>query len=159
MTTLISKVAYEILVRDAVWPTLPVVIADVNTGEIVYSSAYGASVFGYAPEELLGKSVETLIPPATRQSHTLWRQDMNNLKAWPTGLGRRLEGLRKDGTTFPVHVGLVITTALERSVGVALVVELTAVVGGVPASPVIGGVSPELLPPAGFVKEGKEASG
>ncbi len=64
-------------------------------------------MFGYSRLELIGKPVEVLIPPRFRSEH------VNLVKAYflaPTakilGGGRDLEGVRKDGSTFSVEVGL-----------------------------------------------------
>ena len=63
--------------------------------------------FGYRRDELLGKPVEMLIPERLKDSHQkhvrgFYNEDM----ARPMGLGRSLYGLRKDGSEFPIEVGL-----------------------------------------------------
>ncbi|MFZ6756771.1 PAS domain-containing sensor histidine kinase [Undibacterium sp. Ji50W] len=64
-------------------------------------------IFGYNRTELLGKTMELLIPERFRKHHPGLRQDYF---AVPTtramGSGRDLYGLRKDGSEFPVEIGL-----------------------------------------------------
>jgi len=63
--------------------------------------------FGYDREELLGKSIEILIPYRFRKNHSLY---LEHFKDNPTprsmGSGRELFGLRKDESEFPVEIGL-----------------------------------------------------
>lgn len=64
-------------------------------------------IFGYNRTELLGKTMEILIPERFRKHHPGLRMDYF---AVPTtramGIGRDLYGLRKDGSEFPVEIGL-----------------------------------------------------
>lgn len=124
----VSRFAYEIAARDASWKVLPVLAADTTTGEILFLSEFVASIFGYAPEELLGKPVEALISETLRSSHSLWRQDASAPRTRLMGVGRQVMGLRKNGQLFPAHIGLTVTTALDREIGIAFVIDLTGVV-------------------------------
>ena len=63
--------------------------------------------FGYLPEELMGKPVEILVPERFRSAHLGLRQEFARIpEVWPMGAGRDLYGRRKDGTEFPVEIGL-----------------------------------------------------
>lgn len=63
--------------------------------------------FGYTTSELLGHSVELLIPERFRQVHPAHRGDFNDQpRMRPMGAGLELYGLRKDGTEFPVDIML-----------------------------------------------------
>lgn len=126
----ITALAYEVAARDVTWPILPVVMADMQTGEIVYISHYAADIFGYAIEELLGRSLEELVPEDVRDSHTRWRKDASVPKTRLMGAGRQVRGRRKDGSLFPAHVGLTALTVLDRQIGVAFVIDLSGVVQG-----------------------------
>jgi PAS domain S-box-containing protein len=78
-----------------------------GNGAIVLVNAEIERVFGYTREELIGQPVEILVPPDQRGSHA---QHRTAYVAAPTarrmGVGRDLRGVRKDGTQFPVEVGL-----------------------------------------------------
>ncbi len=63
--------------------------------------------FGYQRDEMLGKPVELLIPERHRENHPDHVKSFKTEhRARPMGLGRNLFGLRKDGSEFPIEVGL-----------------------------------------------------
>ncbi len=76
-------------------------------GEIEMVNAQAERVFGYARTEMLGKPVEMLVPERFRGHHPALRQSFGGVaEARPMGAGRDLFALRKDGTEFPVEIGL-----------------------------------------------------
>lgn len=83
-------------------------------------------LFGYGKGELLGKSIELLLPEHYRAGHVKQRMGYN---ARPTkrhmGQGRDLYGLRKDGTVFPVEVGLNHFTVEDELYVMGLVTDIT----------------------------------
>lgn len=76
-------------------------------GRIVLSNHQAERLFGYSSGELLGRSVETLLPHASRHSHESHRSRYFKQPV-PRAMGRGIElfGLRKDGTDFPVEISL-----------------------------------------------------
>ncbi len=83
-----------------------VIIVD-SQGRIVLISAQGEKIFGNAPGELAGKSVDVLVPKDLGDAHSRHRQAY--LLAPHTrqmGMGLELFGIRKDGTRFPVEISL-----------------------------------------------------
>jgi len=64
------------------------------------------SMFGYQREELLGKSVDILLPERARAIHSGKRAGYRGDPAPRAMAGRELLGQRKDGSDFPVEVGL-----------------------------------------------------
>jgi len=63
--------------------------------------------FGYQREELLGKSVEMLVPGPFRSDHRQHRAGFAKIpQTRAMGAGRELFGLRKDGSEFAVEIGL-----------------------------------------------------
>jgi len=65
------------------------------------------SLFGYAREELLGETVEMLLPQPFREAHHEHRRRFQrNPHARPMGAGMELQARRKDGSEFPVEVSL-----------------------------------------------------
>lgn len=82
------------------------VIVDVE-GNIILINAQTEVLFGYTREELLGKPVDILVPEHLRNNHVQHRAGyFRNPRTRPMGVGMELNGLRKDGTEFPVEISL-----------------------------------------------------
>lgn len=65
------------------------------------------TLFGYAREELLGETVEMLVPDAFKGAHVEHRtRFVKNPHARPMGAGMDLRARRKDGGEFPVEISL-----------------------------------------------------
>jgi len=77
------------------------------TGRIEMVNAQAERLFGYQRSELLGQQVETLVPGPLREKHPDLRDGFFRApRSRPMGAGRDLYGLRKDGSQFPVEIGL-----------------------------------------------------
>ncbi|RCS43231.1 PAS domain-containing sensor histidine kinase [Bremerella cremea] len=78
-----------------------------SSGKIVRTNKRLEVLFGYAANELIGQTVEVLVPPEFREDHPDLRDAYFEV---PTnrrmGTGRDLNGMRKDGTKIPVEIGL-----------------------------------------------------
>jgi PAS domain S-box-containing protein len=76
-------------------------------GRIVLANALAERVLGYSRDELLGRSVESLLPARFRDGHAAHRASFfDESLQRPMGAGRDLYALRKDGSEVPVEVGL-----------------------------------------------------
>ena len=63
--------------------------------------------FGYEPGELVGESIEILVPRSQRDVHRRQRDAyQDDPRTRPMGAGLELTGVRKDGTAFPVEISL-----------------------------------------------------
>jgi PAS domain S-box-containing protein len=93
---------------DRAFDRMPVAMALVDAdGRIALLNAQAEAVFGYARGELLGRPVETLVPERFRPRHRGYRTGFfSEADPRPMGAGRDLYGLRKDGSEFPVEIGL-----------------------------------------------------
>jgi two-component system, LuxR family, sensor kinase FixL len=82
------------------------VIAD-DSGRIVWANSRACHWLGYSQSELIGMSVEELVPPAHRHAHARHTsQYMNSPVQRPIANGRDLVAQRKDGTQFLVDISL-----------------------------------------------------
>jgi PAS domain S-box-containing protein len=78
-----------------------------GAGRIEMVNAQAEQVFGYSRQEMLGQAVEMLVPERFRGHHPRLRGSFfADPNARPMGAGRDLFGLKKDGTEFPVEIGL-----------------------------------------------------
>jgi len=64
-------------------------------------------MFGYAGEEILGKNVKFLMPGSYARHHDEYLQHyLRTGERRIIGIGREVEGLRKDGTIFPISLAV-----------------------------------------------------
>lgn len=98
-----------------------------RTGRIELVNAQTERLFGYARDELIGQPVEMLIPKRLRNHHPELRGTyLADPQTRPMGAGRDLFGLNKDGSEFPVEIGL---SPIETDDGTAVlstIVDLSA---------------------------------
>jgi len=98
-----------------------------SAGVISFASASAATVFGYPLNELIGASIEMLIPLRFRDRHAGYRRDfLSEPSTRAMGVGRDLFGLRKDGSEFPVEVGLSPISTTEGLFVLASLIDITA---------------------------------
>lgn len=76
-------------------------------GRIVLVNSQTEKLFGYQRDELIGQAVNILVPIRFQEAHAQHRAGFfASPQARPMGVGRDLYGLRKDGSEFPVEIGL-----------------------------------------------------
>lgn len=84
----------------------PALVTD-ESGNIVFVNRGAETLFGYSPEELVGKPIEVLIPDEHRDSHLKHREKYSEAPhARPLLAGLELFGKRKDGSHFRAEVAL-----------------------------------------------------
>lgn len=86
----------------------PAAIVMVDTkGNIQLTNTEAERLFGYPRGDLLGRSIEILIPSRYRGKHVELRSDYARKgEVRPMGHGRNLTAIRKDGQEFMVEIGL-----------------------------------------------------
>ena len=78
-----------------------------SEGHIILLNRVAEDMFGYTRDELLGQPVEVLIPQELRARHAHHRAHYGQQPTTRTmGSGLVLEGIRKDGSRFPVEISL-----------------------------------------------------
>jgi PAS domain S-box-containing protein len=78
-----------------------------RAGLIEMVNAQTERVFGYSRTDLLGQPIEMLVPERFRGHHPGLRATFyDDPRTRPMGAGPDLYGLRKDGSEFPVEIGL-----------------------------------------------------
>jgi len=78
-----------------------------SSGRIVLVNSQAERLFGYEHGELLGKTIESLIPERFRQGHVGHRiAYVGHPHQRAMGAGLELYGLRKNGSEFPVEISL-----------------------------------------------------
>ncbi len=86
----------------------PIAMVMINdSGTIVLANLEAHRIFDYAIGALVGCKLETLIPDRFQHTHVAQRDSFfSNPESRTMGVGRELYGLRRDGSEFPVEVGL-----------------------------------------------------
>jgi len=112
------------LVLDAA-PNMMIMVD--SAGVISFANASVATAFGYSLGELIGCNIETLIPERFRHRHAGYRKGFHSEpSSRAMGAGRDLFGRRKDGSEFPVEVGLSPMHTTQGLFVLASVIDITA---------------------------------
>src|SRR5664279_1059774 len=106
-------------------PSAIVVVDD--RGRIVLVNAQTEKLFGYSRAELLGQSIDRLVPERFRRGHAGLRASFSGAPiARPMGAGRDLYARRKDGSEVPVEIGLNPVTTGAATFTLAAISDITA---------------------------------
>lgn len=98
-----------------------------DQGRIVLVNAHIQELFGYERDELIGKTIETLLPGRFGSVHVDLRTEfLAAPRRQMLGRGRELFGCRKDGSEFPVEIGLNPVQTPQGSLVLATVVDISA---------------------------------
>ncbi|UOG35835.1 PAS domain S-box protein [Leptospira noguchii] len=95
-------------------------------GKIVYINNQAEKLFKYERTELIGQVVEELLPHRYRKNHPTFRDSFFlSPKVRPMGAGRDLFGLKKDGTEFPIEIGLNPVVTADGTLVLASIIDIT----------------------------------
>ncbi|MCA9522546.1 MAG: PAS domain S-box protein [Myxococcales bacterium] len=98
-----------------------------HEGRIVLVNREVERLFGYPREELLGRSIELLIPERFRGAHPTFRRGfVGRPSVRAMGVGRDLFGRRKDGSEVPVEIGLTPVVTPEGLFVLSSIVDISA---------------------------------
>ncbi len=98
-----TKYSFEAISRTA---TDSIIISDENS-QIIFANKKTYEIFGYKEGELTGLNMEILMPPGYREGHKAGLERYIN-SGVPKIIGHtiEIEGLRKDGSIFPLELSL-----------------------------------------------------
>lgn len=96
-------------------------------GRVLLANRMCERLLGYQPGEMLGLTVDDLVPARFRGAHAGHRHGFfAEPSARSMGAGRDLFALRRDGTEIPVEIGLNPVQVRERLVVIASLVDISA---------------------------------
>ncbi len=97
-----------------------------ESGEIKLANSRTQAVFGYTRKELIGESVEKLVPEGVRPSHVGHRDRYFEApRTRPMGAGLDLHARRKDGSEFPCEISLSTVATEEGMMALAAIRDIT----------------------------------
>jgi PAS domain S-box-containing protein len=97
-----------------------------HKGIICLANAAIEKMFAYDRTELIGKSIETLVPQRVRDQHIKDRTAYSEApQARPMGGNRDLFGRRKDGSEFACEIGLNTVSTVDGEMILASVLDIT----------------------------------
>jgi two-component system, LuxR family, sensor kinase FixL len=95
-------------------------------GHIVLVNARAEKMFGYGRDELIGQPIELLVPERLRGKHLVHRGSFYDASiARAVGAGGELFAQRKDGTEFPVEIGISLIQSPEGTLVLNAIVDIT----------------------------------
>lgn len=118
-----SNEKFEALFQHA---SMGILVTDAK-GRIALVNKFLLDQFGYdTPEEIIGQSVEVLIPRRYHGHHAKHRDGyLENPHPRPMGLGMDLFGAKKDGTEFPVEISLSNYRSGGIQFAIAFIIDIT----------------------------------
>jgi PAS domain S-box-containing protein len=98
----------EALKLDAILKSAVAAIVTIDSrGRIETVNPAAEEMFGYVAGELVGRNINMLMPEPYRSQHdTYIGKYLATGRRQIIGIGREVAGLRKDGTTFPMHLSV-----------------------------------------------------
>jgi len=116
----------EAIIRRAVEACPCGMVMTDAAGKIVLVNMATERLLGYQRDELIGKSVEMLVPPRIRGAHVSFREAFgHHSEARVMGKGRDLSIIRKDGTDLPAEIGLTPIEMPEGTMVLSAIVDIS----------------------------------
>ncbi len=121
---LATREAHLLSILDTV-PEAMIVIDE--RGLVTSFSAAAAKLFGYRPEEVIGRNVRMLMPEPYRAEHDGYIANyLRTGEARIIGYGRLVKGLTKDGAVFPMELAVGVARANGERIFTGFVRDLTS---------------------------------
>ena len=97
-----------------------------GNAQIIMANPSACNMFGYATEELIGNTIEMLLPSHYRHAHVGLRNGFyENPHNRVMGQGRDLKAQKKNGETFPVEISLSTYVQENERYVIAFIVDIT----------------------------------
>jgi PAS domain S-box-containing protein len=114
-------------ILTALFQSAPDAIVAVDAaGHILRANAQAESIFGYTRQEMIGQTIEMLMPARFQKDHVQDRANyMSEQRLRAMGAGLELYGRRKDGAEFPVDIMLSPIATQEGRGVIAIVRDIT----------------------------------
>ncbi|MFT3718471.1 EAL domain-containing protein [Pseudorhodoferax sp.] len=133
ITDVTARKNQELALQDALRRTQAIldsmidgVITIDTRGIMTSANAAAMRMFGYEASELLGRNVSMLMPEPHRSQHDGYLDRYQRTgEARVLGIGRDVEGQRKDGSRFPMHLSVSKTLQHGQTVFIGLVQDIS----------------------------------
>lgn len=120
-----NKVDMESLNALFEYATEGIIVSD-RAGKIIKANPSAERLFGYEKSELLGKTIENLVPRRYSESHVKHRDNFNaHPHARSMGKNMDLYAKRKDDSEFPVEISLSYYKQGEEKFVIAFIIDIT----------------------------------
>jgi len=105
--------------------TEAIITIDENT-RVVYWNPAAKKMFGFTAEEIMGKTLDPIVPPGLRLNHRkaikkVLESGKLNLKGHPI----ELTGIRKDGSEFPLEISMTLWKTHEKTFVTGVIRDIT----------------------------------
>ncbi len=118
--------ASELRFRSVVQSAGDAIILADETGRIIFWNKGAEAVFGYREDEIAGAQIETLMPESYRERHRTGLERFRTTgRSHMVGSTVELEGLRKDGTVFPIELSLASWRSSEGTYFTGIIRDIT----------------------------------
>lgn len=95
-------------------------------GVVLSMNPAAAKLFGFTPSEVIGQNVRMLMSEPDRGKHDSYISEYRRTGAPKIiGIGRQVEGMRKDGSIFPIELGVSVAETQGKRVFVGLIHDLS----------------------------------
>lgn len=97
-----------------------------SSGVMRFTNQQVSALFGYEHDEVIGQSIEVLMPERFRSRHVRHREHyIGSVRVRPMGAGLELFGRRKNGSEFPVEISLSPIEDVGRTLVAAAIRDVT----------------------------------
>jgi PAS domain S-box-containing protein len=116
----------ELRFRSVVQSAADAIVLTDESGKIIFWNQGAETIFGYREDEITGAGIESLMPDAYREKYcaALERFRVTG-RSQLVGNTIELEGLRKDGTVFPIELSLASWTSCEGTYFTGIIRDIT----------------------------------